>query len=61
MTADSQNVVAVIEAVTPEQVARANEAMTTLRELIHQYFGVQPSPVFQLTKENPQAVVPADM
>ena len=53
--------VAVIEAVTPEQVARANEAMTTLRELIHQYFGVQPSPVFQLTKENPQAVVPADM
>ena len=61
LTADSQNMVAVIEAVTPEQVARANEAMTTLRELIHQYFGVQPSPVFQLTKENPQAVVPADM
>lgn len=58
LTEDSQNIVAVIEAVTPEQIARANEAMDELSKLVSRYFGVEPSPVYHLTKDNPAAVVP---
>lgn len=58
LTEDSQNIVAVIEAVNPEQISRANEAMAELSKLLTHYFGVEPSPVFHLTKDNPAAVVP---
>lgn len=61
LTADSQNIVAVIEAVNPEQAARANEAMAELSKLINRYFDVQPSPVFHLTKGQPIAVVPGNL
>lgn len=61
LTADSQNIVAVIEAVNPEQSTRANEAMEELSKLINRYFSVQPSPVFHLTKGQPVAVVPDSM
>lgn len=61
LTEDSANIVAVIEAVNPEQIERANAAMDQLSKLINHYFGVQPSPVFHLTKDNSAAVVPADL
>lgn len=61
LTADSQNVVAVIEAVNPEQIKRANEAMDELSKLITKYFGVKTTPAYHLTKDNPTAVVPAEM
>lgn len=61
LTADSQNIVAVIEATNPEQIARANEAMEELSKLINHYFGVETSQVFHLTKDNPTAEVPAEM
>lgn len=61
LTADSQNVVAVIEAVNPEQIKRANDAMDELSKLITKYFGVKATPVYHLTKDNPTAVVPAEM
>lgn len=61
LTADSQNIVAVIEAVNPEQATRANEAMAELSKLINRYFDVQPSPVFRLTKDQPVAVGPDNL
>ena len=61
LTADSQNVVAVIESVNADQAARADEAMEELRKLINQHFGVEPTQVYHLTKDNPVAEVPADM
>lgn len=61
LTADSQNVVAVMEAINLEQIERANEAMAELSKLINHYFGVQASPVYHLTKDNPTAKVPADL
>ena len=61
LTADSQNVVAVIESVNAAQAARADEAMEELRKLINQHFGVKPTLVYHLTKDNPVAEVPVDM
>lgn len=61
LTADSQNVVAVIEAVNDEQIKRASEAMDELSKLITKYFGVETTPAYHLTKDNPAAVVPAEM
>lgn len=61
LTEDSQNVVAVIESVNAEQAERANAAMEELSKLINEYFGVKPTQVFHLTKDNPVAEVPADM
>lgn len=61
LTADSQNVVAVIESVNAAQAVRADEAMEELRKLINQYFGVEPTLVYHLTKDNPVAEVPVDM
>lgn len=61
LTADSQNIVAVMEAINPEQIKRANEAMAELAKLINHYFDVEPSQVFHLTKDNPTAVVPDNM
>lgn len=58
LTQDSKNIVAVIEAINPEQIQRANEAMDELSKLIQHYFKVEPSQVFHLTKDNPTAVVP---
>lgn len=58
LTEDSKNIVAVMEAIDPEQIDRANQAMEELSKLIHHYFGVQPSQVFHLTKDHPEAVVP---
>ncbi|MDM8331135.1 phenylalanine--tRNA ligase beta subunit-related protein [Limosilactobacillus pontis] len=61
LTADSQNVVAVIESVNAAQAARADEAMEELRKLINQHFGVKPPLVYHLIKDNPVAEVPVDM
>lgn len=61
LTADSKNVVAVIEAVNAEQVERANEAMEELSKLINQYFGVETTAVYHLTKNHPTAVVPDEL
>ncbi len=61
LTEDSKNIVAVMEAIDPEQVDRANEAMDQLSQLISHYFNVQPSQVFHLTKEQPAAVIPTNM
>lgn len=60
LTPDSKNVVAVIESVNADQAKRADEAMEQLRKLIIKYFDVQPSQVFHLTHDNPDAVVPED-
>ena len=58
---DSQNVVAVMEAINPEQIERANEAMEELSKLINQYFGVNTSQVYRLTKDQPAADVPDNL
>ena len=61
LTEDSQNVVAVMEAINPEQIERANEAMEELSKLINQYFGVNTSQVYRLTKDQPVANVPDNL
>ena len=61
LTEDSQNVVAVMEAINPEQIERANEAMEELSKLINQYFGVNASQVYRLTKDQPIAEVPDNL
>lgn len=61
LTEDSQDVVAVMEAINPEQIERANEAMTELSKLINHYFGVETSTVYHLTKDKPTAEVPANL
>ena len=61
LTEDSQNVVAVMEAINPEQIERANEAMEELSKLINQYFGVNTSQVYRLTKDQPAADVPDNL
>ena len=61
LTEDSTNIVAVMEAIDPEQIDRANQAMDQLSQLINHYFNVQPSQVFHLTKDQPAAVVPTNM
>ena len=61
LTEDSENVVAVMEAINPEQIERANEAMEELSKLINHYFGVNASTVYHLTKDNPSAEVPAEL
>ena len=61
LTEDSQNVVAVMEAINPEQIERANEAMEELSKLINQYFGVNASQVYRLTKDQPVAEVPDNL
>lgn len=57
LTPESKNVIAVIEAVNPEQAQRADEAMTQLAKLIQQFFHVEPSQVFTLTKDHPNAII----
>lgn len=61
LTEDSQNVVAVIEAINPEQIQRANDAMEELSKLIKQYFGVKTTTIYHLTKDHPTAEVPAEL
>lgn len=61
LTEDSKNIVAVMEAIAPEQIDRANQAMEELSKLINRYFNVQPSQVFHLTKDHPAAVVPNNL
>lgn len=61
LTEDSQNVVAVMEAINPEQIERANEAMEELSKLINQYFGVNTSQVYRLTKDQPVAEIPDNL
>ena len=61
LTADSQKLVGVIESVNAEQITRANDAMDELAKLIKHYFGVETVKVFHLTKDNPEAAVPADL
>ncbi len=58
LTEDSKNIVAVMEAIDPKQIDRANKAMEELSKLINHYFGVQPSQVCHLTKDHPEAVAP---
>lgn len=59
LTEDSSSVVGVIESVNDEQIARANEAIDELAQLIQKYFGVQ-AEVYHLTKDQPTATVSAD-
>ena len=53
----SQNIVAVIESVTPDQATRANQAMTQLAEQIERYFGVVPVHNVVLTAAEPTVKV----
>ena len=50
-----------MEAINPEQIERANEAMEELSKLINQYFGVNTSQVYRLTKDQPVAEVPDNL
>lgn len=52
---DTTNAVVVIESVNEDQAKRALEAMTKLHDEVKQYFKVEPSQVFTLTKDNPVA------
>lgn len=52
---DTKNAVVVIESVNEEQAARAKEAMDKLSELIKQYFNVEKTEAYTLTKDNPSA------
>ncbi len=61
LTEDSTKVVAVIESVNKEQIPHANEAMDELSKLITKYFGVETTPVYHLTKDAPEAVVPEEL
>ena len=47
--------------INPEQIERANEAMEELSKLINQYFGVNTSQVYRLTKDQPAADVPDNL
>ena len=49
------------EPINPEQIERANEAMEELSKLINQYFGVNASQVYRLTKDQPVAEVPDNL
>lgn len=51
---DTKNAVVVIESVNEDQAKRAKEAMTKLRDLIKEHFGIEPSPVHTLTKDQPE-------
>ncbi|WP_295746994.1 phenylalanine--tRNA ligase beta subunit-related protein [uncultured Limosilactobacillus sp.] len=61
LTEDSTNIVAVMEAVAPAQIERANQAMAELSQLINHYFTAKQSQVFHLTKDQPAAVVPKEL
>lgn len=52
---DTTNAVVVIESVNDDQAKRALEAMNQLDTAVEQYFKVQPSQVFTLTKDAPEA------
>lgn len=51
---DTKNAVVVIESVNADQAKRALEAMNKLRETIQKHFGIEPSLVHTLTKDNPE-------
>lgn len=53
---DTTNAVVVIESVNEDQAKRALKAMTKLHDEVEQYFKVEPSQVFTLNKDHPEAV-----
>ncbi|KRL96070.1 B3/4 domain-containing protein [Limosilactobacillus equigenerosi] len=57
LTADSKKIVAVMEAINDDQITRTNDAMKQLANLIEKYFGIKPTGIFQLTKDNPVATI----
>lgn len=57
LTADSKKIVAVMEAINDDQITRTNDAMEQLANLIEKHFGIKPTGIFQLTKDNPVATI----
>lgn len=57
LTADSKNIVAVMEAINDDQIERTNLATKQLAALIEEYLGVTPIGIFKLTKDNPVATL----
>lgn len=53
LTEETKDAVLVIEAITKEQIARAHEAMETLKTRIHDYFGVE-GQIYHLTASQPE-------
>lgn len=46
-----------MEAINDDQITRTNDAMKQLANLIEKYFGIKPTGIFQLTKDNPVATI----